>query len=413
MKLTSANIKLPEGKNDHLEFDDTLKGFGLRIRRGSGDRIIRNWIIAYRAHGHQRRMIVGSAEKLTPAQARQKARKLLSEVELGGDPQADKRERRDKDEVSLRSIIKDFLEHKTGVRQGTLQSLTQYLQGPCGARAQKQGIEPYLKPLHGMPIDRITRADIARRVLTVSKEHGEPTGIAFRSALNSLFAWAMTMGLTEHNPVIGAFKPPKQASRDRVLSNSELVMIWKALADDDYGKVIKLLICTGARRAEIGGMRWSEFSPDMDTWTLSSSRSKTGKPHTVPVTPLMLSIIESVPKRDRFDILFGRKNGFTVWASGKEALDKRIGLKPWVHHDIRRSVATGMNDIGIQPHIVEQILNHQSGSRRGVAGIYNRSPYEREVKAAMALWNDHVRSLIEGGKRKVVAFKHAAINANA
>jgi hypothetical protein len=72
-----------------------------------------------------------------------------------------------------------------------------------------------------------------------------------------------------------------------------------------------------------------------------------------------------------------------------------------------------MNDIGIQPHIVEQILNHQSGSRRGVAGIYNRSPYEREVKAAMALWNDHVRSLIEGGKRKVVAFKHAAINANA
>src|SRR5262245_6639093 len=130
MKLTTANIDLPKGKRDLLVFDDTLIGFALRVRRGSGDRLIRNWIIAYRAHGHQRRMIVGNADTLTAAQARTRAKKLLAEVELGGDPQAAKAARREKDAVSLRSVIASFLEHKTDVKAGTAKSLRNYLLGP-------------------------------------------------------------------------------------------------------------------------------------------------------------------------------------------------------------------------------------------------------------------------------------------
>src|SRR5262245_29499296 len=104
MKLTTANVDqerhLPGDKSDTILFDDELTGFGLRLRRASGGKVIRNWIVAYRAHGRQRRMIVGSAEVLSAAEARKKAKKLLAEVELGGDPQADKADRREKDDLS-------------------------------------------------------------------------------------------------------------------------------------------------------------------------------------------------------------------------------------------------------------------------------------------------------------------------
>jgi integrase len=155
-------------------------------------------------------------------------------------------------------------------------------------------------------------------------------------------------------------------------------------------------------------MRWSEFSDDGSTWTLPKERSKNGKAHTLPMTPVMTEIVDSIPQRERFDLLFGRKHGFTGWSIGKRALDEKIGLPHWTHRDIRRSVSTGMNDIGIQPHIVEQVLNHQSGHRRGVAGTYNRSVYANEVRAALALWSDHVRAIVDGGERKVIPLHASA-----
>ena len=408
MKLrTAENIDPAEGKSDDILFCERLiecglfksgtilpTGFGLRLRRACRGRILRHWIFQYRQHGRTRRMIIGSANTVTPAQALERVCKFRAEVELGGDPQEKKVERRERDCLSLRSVVADYLAQKTGVKEGTLRMLRTYLEGPL-----------YLKPLNGVPLDRISRKDIAARLLAVSRASGAPTAIAFRSALSSMFVWAMQMGLTEHNPVVNSFKPPTPESRDRVLTDPELAAIWNALEDDDYAKVIKLLVCTGCRRAEVGGMKSSEFSDDMSTWGLPKERAKNAKEHKLPVAPLMAEIIESIPRRDGFDLLFGRKHGFTGWSIGKRALDKKLGLRPWTHHDIRRSVATGMANIGVQPHVVEQILNHQSGHKRGPAGIYNRSHYVNEVRAAMALWDDHIRTLIEGGRSKVVPMR--------
>jgi integrase len=411
MKLrTAKNINLAEGRSDDILFGERLiacglfkwgmilpSGFGLRLRRASRGRILRHWVFQYRQHGRTRRMIIGSADTVTLAQALEKARKLHAEVELGGDPQAKKVERREKDSLSLRSVVSDYLAQKTGVKEGTLRMLRTYLEGPL-----------YLRPLHGVPLDQISRKDIAARLLAVSRASGAPTAIAFRSALSSLFVWAMQMGLTEHNPVVNSFKPPTPDSRDRVLRDPELAAIWNALEDDDYAKVIKLLVCTGCRRSEVGGMKWTEFSDDMSTWSLPKERAKNAKEHKLPVPPLMSEIIKSIPRRDGFDLLFGWKHGFTGWSIGKRALDKKLGLKPWTHHDIRRSVATGLANIGVQPHVVEQILNHQSGHKRGPAGIYNRSVYTNEVRAALALWSDHLRTLVEGGERKIVPMQRGA-----
>jgi integrase len=417
-KLANArDIDLPKGTRDAIFFTDKLiaaqlfkadanlpSGFGLRLRRGSGGRTIRNWIIQYRQHGRARRVIIGSADTVTAAQALERARKLHAEVELGGDPQADKHERREKDALNLRSIINQFLEYKktTTVKQETLRLTEHYLFGPLGSRAKGLGMKPYLSGLHNVPVDQITRKDLAARLLAVAKTSGASTAILLRSSLSQLFSWAMTMGLIEVNPVVGAFKPERPASRDRVLDNAELAAIWKSVDEFDYGKVVRLLILTGCRRSEIAGMRWSEFNDDMSTWTLPKERAKNGTALTLPVTPLMAEIIKSVLHRDGFDVLFGRRHaGFTGWSVSKQMIDEKLGLKEWVLHDIRRSVATGLSKLGVQPHVIEAMLNHQSGSKAGVAGVYNRNPYEREVNQAMLMWSDHISNLIKGGERKV------------
>lgn len=194
-----------------------------------------------------------------------------------------------------------------------------------------------------------------------------------------------------------------------MLSDAELAAMWRASGDDEYGRIIKLLILLGARRGEIGGLRFSELDADNGTWTLPSERSKNKHAHTLPLPAMAWDIIKAVPRVAHRDQLFGvsAAEGFTDWGCAKIALDDRVLGKmtePWTIHDIRRTVATKMADLGVQPHIIEAVLNHRGGHKRGVAGIYNRSSYDTQVRAALALWSDHIRALITGGERKVLAF---------
>ena len=138
--------------------------------------------------------------------------------------------------------------------------------------------------------------------------------------------------------------------------------------------------------------------------TIPAARSKNARAHTLPLPEAAARVITSVPQMAGRDQLFGERaeGGFVSWERFKRLLDERCGVTDWTIHDLRRTAATGMATIGVQPHIIEQILNHQSGHRRGVAGVYNRSSYEREVRAALARCADHVRSLVEKTERKVV-----------
>jgi integrase len=284
------------------------------------------------------------------------------------------------------------------LRPHSLTEVTRYL---CG---------PYFKPLHRMPLDTITRRDVAARVVAIARESGSPTAARARGALSAFFAWAMTMGLCEHNPIIGSAKPAESKPRARVLSDAELGAIWKATGDGmEHSKVVRLLILSACRRSEIGDLRWAEIATDLSSFTIPAARSKNGRAHTLPLLSMAREIIESVPRRATRDQLFGqRSHGFTRWVQDKRALDERSGVVNWMVHDIRRSVATKMADIGVQPHIIEAVLNHYSGHRAGVAGTYNRSPYANEIRSALAVWHDHLRTIIAGGERKVLAYPQAA-----
>jgi integrase len=398
MKLDAksvAALKL-DGKTDAIFFDDDLHGFGYRIRLGANGKLRRSWVAQYKRTGATRRMSQ-SAEKLGAEQARGWAKKVLAKVALGQDPQADSRARRDRDSLTMRSQVTEFLAaREPELAKRTFIETTRYLTDPR-----------YFGPLHKLPIDTITRRDIAARIVVIMRERGNPTAACARGTLSSFFTWCMKMGLTESNPTIGSVAPAGNGGRKRKLSDSELTSIWRACGDDDHGRIIRLLILTACRRAEIGNMCHSELGDG--TFTIPAARSKNGKAHTLPVLPMMWRIIEAVPHMATRDQLFGvRHRGFTSWARGKTALDERSGVTDWTVHDIRRSVATRMGDLGVQPHVIEAVLNHQRG---GVAGIYNKSPYANEVRAALALWEDHIRALVEGGERKIIPYVHTATRA--
>jgi integrase len=399
MKLDSrtvAGLALPDDKADVIHFDSALAGFGYRLRR-SGNEVRRSWIVQYRRAGASRRLLLGSAEVLSADQARGAAKQVLAKIALGEDPQADKASRRAADKFTVAALAEEFLAAKDGTtRPRTFVEACRYLRGG------------YFKPLHAMPIDQVERRDVAARLLAIARESGTTTAARARATLSELFAWAIGQGLLDHNPVVGTNRPKTPPPRDRVLDDGELAAVWNGAGDDDFGRIVRLLILTGQRRTEVGGMRWQEIDRTKATWTIPAGRAKNGREHTLPLTPLALDIIASAPRIVGRDYLFGpRAAGFTSWNRPKQMLDARLGdqIKPWTLHDLRRTCATRMCDLGVAPHVVEQILNHQSGHRAGVVGVYNKSRYEAEVKAALALWSDHLCALIQGGKRKIVSMR--------
>jgi integrase len=370
---------------DRFEWDSKLTGFGKRTRDGR-----ETWIIQYRLGHKQRRMTIGTCAKLTQAQAREQARKRLAQVELGQDPAADKRQSRTEAKNTLRSVVAQYLEARQGaVRPRTYVEVCRYL-------------NEHWSPLHSVPVNAVRRADVALELSKMIRKNGSAAAAKARTALSAFYVWAMGEGIADVNPVIGSNKPVAGPSRDRVLTDAELAAIWRN-ASGAYGAIVRLLILTGCRREEIGGLRWTEIDSKEQVIRLPSERVKTARPHDVPLTDAAWSILQEQPVAGEH--VFGREAaGFRAWSRSKEGLDERLGdsVAPWRLHDARRTVATRMADLGVMPHVIEAALNHQSGHKRGPAGVYNRSRYDREVRNALALWSDHVRALVAGGDRKVV-----------
>jgi integrase len=221
----------------------------------------------------------------------------------------------------------------------------------------------------------------------------------------------MGRGLLEQNPVIGTQVAPEQ-SRTRVLSIGAPAAVWRGCDDNAYGAIVKLLILTGQRREEIGGLRSGEICGDYDAIAPPPTRTKNKQAHLVPLSATAHAILAGQPAALRAFVFDpkGRAAPFTSWSRGKSLLDAALAqagvkLKPWTVHDLRRSVATGMAELGVAPHIVEAVLNHASGHKAGVAGVYNRATYVPEKRAALVLWADHVMAAVESGTATVVPMR--------
>lgn len=392
-KTTIAALKLPQGKTESIVFDDDLPGFGVRIRAGGK----RTWIAQYRLGSKQRRMTLGTLEALNETEARKRARTALSKVHLGHDPQMEKVEVRAQAAVTLANAVENYLARaERKLKPRSFVEVKRHLRQHWGSLAQ-------------FAMAKIHRPDVAGRLATIARENGPVAANRARAALSALFSWAIGEGLTDVNPVIGTNKPVDEISRDRVLSDEELSLIWKHAGEGEYGSIIRVLVLTGQRREEVGGMLWRELHLDTKTWSIEAGRTKNGLPHDVPLSPLAVSVLEGINRREKRDLVFGAGEGaFQGWSNAKAALDLRIAgaiaqlhgdeqkFNAWRLHDIRRTVATRMGDIGVQPHVVEAVLNHVSGNKAGVAGIYNRASYATEKRQALDLWAGYVTGLSTG-----------------
>ncbi|WP_165937767.1 tyrosine-type recombinase/integrase [Methylobacterium segetis] len=385
MKLTKAaiaTIELKPGQSERVVWDSELPGFGYRIRGGR-----RTWVIRPpRAGGKSSLFTIAAADVVDIAEARKAARERLAKAALGEDPGLARREQRTQPVITLGNALARYQKHQERhARHSTLANL-------------KTHINTHWKPLHERPLGDLRRVDVAARLHEIVQESGPQAAVRARRCLSSAYAWAIAEGIVDANPVVGTKAPAHEVRRDRVLSAAELAAVWRTLANNDFGRIIKLLILTGQRRDEVAAMRWSELNLEEGTWLLPPIRMKNKQKHEVPLPDPALEILRAIPSRVGRDLVFGTgSGGFAGFSKCKAALDRQVSLLPWRIHDLRRSTATGMADIGVLPHVIEAVLSHVSGHKAGVAGIYNRAVYRTEKRDALERWAAEVSRIVAAG----------------
>jgi integrase len=416
MRFTVKNapaLRLPDGKDDHIFWDDDIPGLGVRLRAGGS----RMFVFQYALGSKNKRMTLGAVtpESFTTVKdpdgtvvklgIRDQAALLHARVRLGEDPAGKKDDARRRAKETFEAISRKFLAFQKGELR------------PGSYRQVERHITINAKPLHGAQLVAIDRRTVASLIGDIKDASGTVTANRAASTLSYFFTWAMGQGFADINPLIGIAKFSEQA-RERVLSDGELRLIWHAAGDDHFGAIVRLLMLTGQRADEIASLRWSEIGDD--SILLPADRTKNKRPHTVPLAKAALDILQVQQRRVNDDgtlrdLVFGiGHRGFSGWSRCKERLDDRIAketgkpLPAWRVHDLRRSVATGMAALEVQPHIVECVLNHVSGFRAGVGGVYNRNPYEPEKRRALDLWGDHLMAAVAGRVSAVTPLRRPA-----
>lgn len=386
-----SKIIVPEGKRDVLVFDDTLPGFGIRKfqakRARNGElRSSASYFVKYEmAGGQQRRITLGAVVPGVLAEMRKKASSILAHAKTGRDIAGEKRAQRDRKVVTVGELIQRYLLTRTGEMR------------PRYRIEVERHLLRQWEPLHRQAIETISRRDLVSRIDNIALESGRTAADRAKSSISAFLAWCVERSYLELNPAIGISRRTLNGQRERVLSEAELVSIWKACRDDDHGRICKLLILTAQRKSEIGNLSWSEIDIERRQIDLPGARTKNKRPHIVPLADAALEILTGIPPRAGRDLVFGSgSGGFSGWSKSKAALDERLpaGMPAWTLHDIRRSIVTHLGDRGFAlPHVREMLVNHQSGHKTGVAGIYDKSVYLPERRKALKEWGAHFTAL--------------------
>jgi integrase len=242
--------------------------------------------------------------------------------------------------------------------------------------------------------------------------------------LRALFNWAIEKDRLATSPVARIKSPTKERTRDRVLDDDELRWLWRAcgVVGWPFGSLTELLLLTAQRREEAATLERSELDLELRTWTIPREKTKSRRAHEVPLSEAALEVLKSAPTIG--NTLIYTTNGESAvsgFSRAKRRLDaamlaakrKELGatcepIPPWRLHDLRRTAATGMARLGFAPHVVDKILNHVSGTIRGVAAIYNRFEYLEERRAALEAWGSYVDRLAAPAPENVVRLRRSA-----
>lgn len=397
-KITKRSVDaLIASRENDILWDDSIRGFGAK-RTKSGTV---SYVLQFRMGGREsktRRYTIGShGSPWTPTTARAEAERLFILVAQGTDPgDAERQRRREAVDLAFDNYADRFADACVG---------------SGWRRLVNQSLRLHVKPVLGSkPLPKLKRPDIVMVLDQMPRTQIGNIRNVF-AVMRRLFRWAVSRGDIERSPMEGMETPPAVKPRDRWLSDEELGRAWMAAPHTHpcFGPILRLLIVTGQRREEVSSLHWEELDRKELLWTLPSERAKNGEPNRIPLNDLAVAVLDDVagskvwPRSGR---IFATSRGgpFTGYSKGKNKLDLLMsedGGEPvpdWRLHDLRRTLATGFQRLGVRFEVTEAVLNHVGGSRAGVAGIYQRHDWKEEKREAMKSWNDHVSAIIRAAK---------------
>jgi integrase len=416
-------------------FDSASPGLVLRVT-SSGHK---SWSVVYRFGGKLRRYTIGpyvegkARKEFDVVAAREKRDEVRALLKKDVDPAAQKKASRNGSEEeagTFATIARDWLDRH--VRKNC---------APSTYKETERLIERDVIPKwRDRTLESIKFSDVDSLVGKIAARGAEVHANRVLQRLRALFNWAVSRRLLPVSPIAGMKPPTKERSRDRWLSDEEVIWFWQACDQmgAPFGPLFKLLLLTAQRRDEVGTMEWAELDLDRRLWTLPRHKAKNDRVHEVQLSDAAIDVLKGVDHvGNRFVFTTDGKKPASGFSGAKLRLDaamvrarrRSLGLpekddtyrklatlpldKPlveisqWILHDLRRTAASGMARLKVGPHVVDKILNHTSGAIRGVAAVYNRFDYADERRSALQAWGGYVQNLISPGPANVVTLAAA------
>jgi integrase len=350
-----AKPPLPTTGDRVFYWDETLAHFGLMVTRTGH----RSWVCQVRARDKVRRVTL-SAQLYSYAEARRWAIDKLRAAEdgaLDGAPV---------------ETLKDVCE-------GYLRLEGKHLRS---ARLYDRTLERLVLPVLGnRPVAGIKRTEIAVLVDSIKVDNGEGMAKLAFAILRRVFSWHQSRvdGFTSTIVKGMAPKAAKVGTGSRDLEDTELRAIWAATASPGpFNAVVRMLLLTGCRRDEVGGMRWPEVDGDM--WMIPSARYKTGVDHEVPLSSAATALLASIPRQGSFVFTLSGTRPIAGYSGHKARLDGKLGFdRPWTLHGLRKTARTLLSRAGVGNDVAELCLGHR---RPGIERTYDRHKYRAEKRAA-------------------------------
>jgi len=360
--------------------------------------------------GKPKKNTLGKYPALSLADARKAARSAMLAVSEGRDPGSEKIAARiaSKTQSDLVGVLLDEFIERHIRRNVKLSTQVEF----------ERIINRDIRPLWGSrKVTTITRRDVNDLLDRVVERGANTLANRLLALVRKFFNWMISRGVIEASPVVGVKPPSPERSRDRILSDDEIRWLWAATNDKSaMNTAVRLLLLTGQRRGEVSGMTWAELDLPNAIWTISAQNTKNGLTHTVPLSPILLSILESVLHTANSELVMTStgKTPVSGWSKYKSRLDAkmlaiakleaeeadadadRISIPPWRLHDLRRTCASGMARLGQPVHAVEALLNHKSGVVSGIAAVYIRHDFHEEKCKAMRTWDAYIDALVTG-----------------
>jgi integrase len=412
--LKIKNLALPDKRKEVP--DGRVQGLYFVLQPSGA----KSWAVRYRVAGAPKKLTIGPYPAVDLATARRRAQEALGDVAGGKDPAAAKqasrataRAERADDDKRVERVAEAFIKRHV--------KLSGKVGAAWGAEIERLFKVEILPRIGAKRIGDVRKNDILA-ILDAIVDRGSPiTANRTLAVLKKFFNWAAdARGLIVVSPCKGIEAPAAETSRDRVLSDDEIRAAWRAFDEVGwpFGPIAKLLLLTGARRSEIAEATWSEIDLAAKTLTLPGSRTKNGEPHVIPLSDAAaVEIIDTLKRIEgKAGLVFTTTGASAVsgFSSFMQAAERTMAAelrkaaiergepakveapKRWVLHDLRRTVATNLQKLGVRLEVTEAVLNHTSGSRAGIVGVYQRHEYAEEKRAALDAWARRLEAIVTG-----------------